>query len=806
MCVNPSFNLAHAKSQAENDHNQGFVRDVVYNRKTSRGWHMRTTCSSQWPDDETTTRHRCENFTRSARLADLLVSLPVTTRNFTYSNIYCAQCNFEDVAASGLTYWTPVLFCDLGSGNSTQKLAESNNSADTFLSNCSIAYIKAPQLNATGIYDPVRPCRRSVSTCLGHVELNAKLGYNISESNYTCLKEKCHSYTDYIMGDDPLSFSHSLANGEGALYFRNRYCAYCNGLELNDLSCNSEFKAFLPFCFGCTSFFSVLDFSPSGGVSASLKESQTIVTLSRSCPLGYVYDPSQLKCVLLSCPDGFELVGSECRAPRTISIRLLLHSNATDLQSVFAGVLPLQFQNLIRGFFIFENVGVGFTDYLISNTSLLVNSTLKSTELSDEEWAIINSTVSNVSISFTYHGILFSSGEIVVKSISIGNQLHCALIQLNASQYNASSDGSIIDLTSDRTLNSSEYISLSNGSIQVCNTFERTFNETTSVLVWDYDIVSILLSTIVSAITAVICYAIAFTYLFFKDLRNYPGLSMASYTFALGSSSVLIIFGAGLVDNRSLCTSMGFLLHFFTVSHFTWSSVIAANVVRTFVTSSIRNPDMERRSRLRRYALASLYAWSTPAIICIICVILDYESDLSISYSSDVICWLQPSMAVFIAMGIPASVILVFNLGCFIRVTVVLRRDFKSAAAVRKEKSSEKIKKQSRVYLSLFALLGLSFIFSQVAAFVQQDWLWYLYMAASLFQAIVLLLVFVLNEKVRRLYKKFFKCGDKGLMASSKSMSGLDSSGTRMTKVVRMTDISHESSPPAPPKDESSQL
>ena len=79
-------------------------------------------------------------------------------------------------------------------------------------------------------------------------------------------------------------------------------------------------------------------------------------------------------------------------------------------------------------------------------------------------------------------------------------------------------------------------------------------------------------------------------------------------------------------------------------------------------------------------------------------------------------------------------------------------------------------------------------------------------MAASLFQAIVLLLVFVLNDKVRRLYKKFFKCGDKGLMASSKSTSGLDSSGTRMTKVVRMTDISHESSPPAPPKDESSQL
>ncbi|XP_065839353.1 uncharacterized protein [Oscarella lobularis] len=791
--------MAYADSSSE----ISFV--TFFSRRTSRGWYMQVKCASQWPNDET--RRKCENSTRSARLDDLLVSLPVSTQNLTYSNIYCAQCNFKNIvaleASGGLTYWTPKLYCDVGSHNVTQKLAESNYSAYTFLSSCSIAYFMAPQLNATGIYDPVRLCRRSVSTCLSHVELNAKLAFNITGSNYKCLKEKCHSYTDYIRGSNSHPF--------GGMYFRNRYCAYCNGLELNNLDRNFEFFGRAQDCFGCTAFFLALDFSPSGGVSASFGE--TIVTVSRSCSLGYVYDPSQLECVLLSCPQGFELVGSECRAPRTISIQILFHSNATDLQSVFTSDLSLQFQNLIRRFFTFENVSVEITGYQVLNaSSLLVNSTLKSIVLSDKEWAKINSTVSNVNILFTYHGILFSSKEIAVESISNGDQLHCAVIQLNASQYNESSDGSIIDLTTDRTLNSSQYISLSNGSIQVCNTFETTFNKTTSVLVWDYDNVSILLSTIVSAITAVICYAIAFTYLFFKDLRNYPGLCMASYTFALGSSSALIIFGAGLVDDRSLCTSMGFLLHFFTVSHFTWSSVIAANVVRTFVTSRLRNPGIERRSRLRRYAFASLYAWSAPAIICTICVILDYESDLSISYSSDVICWLQPSMAVFFAMGIPAGVILVFNLGCFIRITVVLHRDMKSVAAARKEKSSEKVKKQARVYFGFFALLGLSFIFSQVAAFAQQDWLWYLFMAASLFQTIVLLSVFVLNDKVRRLYKEFFNCRSKGAASTSRPPLKFDSqdsvattpaSGTKMTIIVRDLDL------PAPPKDnetESSQL
>eukprot|EP00118_Oscarella_pearsei_P022572 m.263228 g.263228 ORF g.263228 m.263228 type:complete len:764 (+) comp40455_c0_seq11:720-3011(+) len=742
---------------------------------------MRTACAPDWPNDEKSlaTRLKCENSTRSALLKDLLVTLPVAAKMFTYPNVYCALCNHE--SSTDLTNWTPPLYCDLG-GNETEKLRQ--DTAQTLFDGCSIAYFSPPTIpaNATEIYNPIRPCRQAVSICLSYEDLNSKLGYNISISNYSCLKEQCQSFTDYINGGE--NRLHPLANREGDVYYRNRFCAFCNGIALNKLSCFSELRLFSGRCtFGCTSFFTVLNFLPNGGVDLFVNEE--MVTIADSCPEGYVYDPSSLNCVFLVCPDGKELVGEKCVSQRSLDIQFVLFSNSATLnESVYNNISDLQdltMRSLAKdGRFL--NTTLAFTSFGIVNNSVHVKVKLTSAILTDAQWRLLNQTFLNVSLSFTFAQVQFSSSEFIISPG--GNQLSCAYVQLNATQYNNTANGSVIDLTTGETLDSTEYVSLPNNSILRCNVFEREFNKTVTIKIWNYDDVAIILSSVISLFTSLVCFILVITYLLFKDLRNLPGLCIMSYSLSLGSSFIFIVFGAGQTDNEAVCTAMGFLLHFFTLSHFTWSSVLAFNLLNTFVTVRMRKPETASKAIRQKFAIFSLYAWGFPLIVCSICVALDYLTDVNVTYSSETICWLQFNFAVLYAIGIPAGLILIFNTCCFVGILVVLNRNLSSGHKVSKladEKARlSKIQKKARVFLGMFSLLGLTFSVAYIAALVGELWLWYIFMAANLFQAIVMLFVFILKKKVRGMYVRLFT--GKGLGAEDKTKSKSLASMTSLSK------------------------
>eukprot|EP00118_Oscarella_pearsei_P010767 m.68102 g.68102 ORF g.68102 m.68102 type:complete len:259 (+) comp35490_c0_seq1:1947-2723(+) len=255
-------------------------------------------------------------------------------------------------------------------------------------------------------------------------------------------------------------------------------------------------------------------------------------------------------------------------------------------------------------------------------------------------------------------------------------------------------------------LNSSQYMESANGSILRCNTFGSDFNTTDIVKIWNYNSIAITLSTVSSVFSIVACFMLLSTYFLFGKLRNFPGLCMMSYAFALGVYYTLIIFGAGQVGNESVCTAMGFLLHYFALSHFTWSTVLALNLVDSFIAKRLQNPSSGLGKSLgMKFLLVSLFAWGVPLVICSICLALIYLTDLDIYYASEKICWLQDKYAVLYAIGIPVAIIMLVNLGSFIGLAVVLTSDMKATQFMSKKSNLSKIKKKIRVFLGLFACL-----------------------------------------------------------------------------------------------------
>ena len=193
--------------------------------------------------------------------------------------------------------------------------------------NCSLAKIE-PSLSSGAF---LRRCIQSISTCLSLSELSSKLGYSLPASNYTCLQDKCLSYTDYVWSTS-------------GTYFRNRHCAFCNGISLSSLFCYEEPKlAFGPivrfedllYYLNNSSADSRLDslevppvscleqpnlFPPSLLFNQAKQISEIDVNELKYCSYGYVYDPQRLTCVPAVCSSGYVLLdGYRCKSFRRLS-------------------------------------------------------------------------------------------------------------------------------------------------------------------------------------------------------------------------------------------------------------------------------------------------------------------------------------------------------------------------------------------------------------------------------------------------------------------------------------------------------
>lgn len=291
-----------------------------------------------------------------------------------------------------------------------------------------------------------------------------------------------------------------------------------------------------------------------------------------------------------------------------------------------------------------------------------------------------------------------------------------------------------------------------------------SLNSTVSVAGLQYDTIVAALTLTGCILTSLCCVMLLITYALFKEKRTIPGLCIMSYTLALTASYILLIAGIDQVTHWELCTALGVALHFFFLSHFAWSSIISYDLLKR--VSSIRSASMASAtfSRSNRYQIFILYSvagWGMPLVICFVTLMLDLISSLDIDYATDTMCWIQPAMALVGSVIVPICVALAINLVSFVIIIVSIHCTMRmcrmsSVSGCGHNTSLDKFRKEVRVFAGIFSLLGLQWIFGLLAAWEEMDWMWYLLIASTPLQGVVLVCVYVLNRKTRRLYGQLF--------------------------------------------------
>ena len=631
---------------------------------------------------------------------------PVTDMNtgFDYHNEYCAICN--RVNPQHVTRWEYEYDCQedyIELLRSTDNNTLTKEGLEKF---CSLKRLKKPSFNLLSTGQPSPPERfcypMKPPSCLDRESLENFTGVQWNDTMYQTVKAKCFGDTQAPVNDHP------------NIPFRNKECALCNGIPENEI----YYLCTLPRVFALLrpvlSFSVLLDINNDGLILISSDDITTTVQVS--CSQTEIYDP-----VLSAC--------------RSIDFEQCIQRTNDGVTSAV----------LVNG------------KCITCNTQLLAL---------------------NDSNSFSYHNSTAVSYENITYAIEYtnaqGQPVICTNISGGAPVLDTACNGSLISLSESDLFSyvaadivvygSEEYrvkFNNSRGEPVICVDFSNngTLLTNTTIQYYGYPIGFYVLTYIGCSLSVIGCFLVLLTYLLFKELRRLPSKILMNLALAILISNILILFGgpvAGAFPQVvELCVAIAILLHYFSLSQFSWMSIMAFEMTRTFYQAHKLRVNETKQSKRIIFTIYFILGWSLPLLISVLTIVVNFTTEGLVLYGmledgTQGSCWINHVESAIVAMIVPVVISLTFNAITFVIVILFLIHAYRSQAKVKKMTKSNV--SYFRLTVAVFTVSGLSWGFGFIAILTGTSWSWYPFIIFNSIQGFVIFLAFLCTKKVGKLY------------------------------------------------------
>ena len=535
-------------------------------------------------------------------------------------------------------------------------------------------------------------------SCLDRDILQNVTGVQWNETMYQTVKAECFGVTQAPVVHDP------------NIIFRNKECALCNGIPENE----TNYLCILPFDFSKRpglSFSVFLDINNDGLIILSSDNITT--TIEVSCSRTEIYDP-----VLRAC--------------RSIDFEQCIQRANDGVTSAV----------LVNG------------KCITCNTQLLAL---------------------NDSNSFSYHNSTAVSYENITYAIEYTNVQGQPVICTNISQVlDTACNGSLISLSVSDLFSyvaadivvygSEEYrvqFNNSRGESVICVDFSNngTLVTNTTIQYYGYPIGFYVLTYIGCSLSVIGCFLVLLTYLLFKELRTLPSKILMNLALAILISNILILFGgpvAGAFPQVvELCVAIALLLHYFSLSQFSWMSIMAFEMTRTFYQAYKLRVNETKQSKRIIFTIYFIVGWSLPLLISVLTIVVNFSTEGLVLYGmledgTQGSCWINHVESAIVAMIVPVVISLTFNAITFVIVILFLIHAYRSQAKVKKMTKSNV--SYFRLTVAVFTVSGLSWGFGFIAILTGTSWSWYPFIIFNSIQGFVIFLAFLCTKKVGKLY------------------------------------------------------
>ena len=152
----------------------------------------------------------------------------------------------------------------------------------------------------------------------------------------------------------------------------------------------------------------------------------------------------------------------------------------------------------------------------------------------------------------------------------------------------------------------------------------------------------------------------------------------------------------------------------------------------------------------RRFINYSAVLWITPAIFVAICIALDETEVFEVDYGTN--CWLGTANAKLYLFLLPFALLVLYNIGTFIRTAVSLSRHEGRRALHQKQGRQNLL-----VCTKLATLVGFPWLFAFLGVFFPDvEAFEYLFVVFVCLQGLYIGMAFLFNKKTWKLYKDRF--------------------------------------------------
>ncbi|XP_077254743.1 G-protein coupled receptor Mth2-like isoform X3 [Temnothorax americanus] len=280
-------------------------------------------------------------------------------------------------------------------------------------------------------------------------------------------------------------------------------------------------------------------------------------------------------------------------------------------------------------------------------------------------------------------------------------------------------------------------------------------------------------------------------YWLLPDLRNLHGLTLRGYVGCLALAysmlGVLQLTPQEQIPN-GICITFAFIIHFSFLASFFWLNVMCFDIWWTFGGFRSLQGSVKQRER-KKFVMYSIYAWGSASILTVICVIMDFvpsvPKELIRPEIGETKCWFNTNEARALYFYLPMSVTVVCNICLFISTALKIVRHKKDTAAHLRSSESRRHddnKQWFNLYLKLFIVMGINWSMEIISWVFEQNspaYVWYLTDLTNTLQGLIIFIIFVWKEKIKRLLLKRFGCQDRGLFSRNSTRSGCHSSASR---------------------------
>ncbi|XP_076286757.1 G-protein coupled receptor Mth2 isoform X2 [Lasioglossum baleicum] len=290
-----------------------------------------------------------------------------------------------------------------------------------------------------------------------------------------------------------------------------------------------------------------------------------------------------------------------------------------------------------------------------------------------------------------------------------------------------------------------------------------------------------------------------------RTLRGYVGSLLVSY---LGFGILNVTTQDQISD--TLCIVFAFVINFSFLASFFWLNVMCFDIWWTFGGFRSLQGSVKQREQ-KKFIIYSIYAWGCASILTVVCAIMEFVPGVPDSFIRPQFglssCWFESDDAKAVYFYGPMGITVLCNICLFISTAMKIAQHKKATANHLKGVDSRRHddnKQWFNLYLKLFIVMGINWAMEIISWLCDDSpkYIWIISDLTNALQGVIIFLIFVWKEKIRRLLLKRFRCHSHNVLSSNSSRSAYHSSASRTcttnsTASTQMLPLSATKSTPA---------